>query len=90
VVPVVELLEVLLPALPEMLPAVLPLVEDDGLLEEEADPDMPVVPAAPLAFALETSRLSFTFFTPVTDLAIFLASFLSSLLATVPLSFTVP
>jgi hypothetical protein len=89
-VPVVELLpDVLLPALPEMLPAVLPvspLLEELGLLAEP-DPDIPEDAPAP---ALETSRLSFTFFTPATDFAIFFASFLSSLLATVPVSFTVP
>jgi hypothetical protein len=69
----VELVEE--PALPETLPAVLPLLV------------LPVVEA----FALETARsLSFTFLTPGTALATFLASFLSSLLATVPVSVTVP
>jgi hypothetical protein len=93
VAPVVELLlDVLLPALPEMLPAVLPLwslLEELGLVEE-ADPDIPEEEPAPLALALATSTLSFTFFTPATDFAIFLAAFLSSLLATVPDNFTVP
>jgi hypothetical protein len=84
---------VLAPALPEMLPAVfmsllaLPWLELG--LELDAVPALP--PAVdPEALALATSRLSFTFFTPATDLAIRLASFLSSLLATVPLSLTVP
>jgi len=68
----VELVEE--PALPETLPAVLPLLV------------LPLVEA----FALETASSSFTFFTPETDLAIFLASFLSSLLATAPVNVTVP
>jgi hypothetical protein len=62
------------PELPETLPAVLPL-------------ELPGVAALAL---LTAKSLSFTFLTPGTALAIFLASFLSSLFATVPVSVTVP
>lgn len=82
----------LAPALPEMLPAVFMSLLALPWLELGLELD--AVPAAPPevdpALALATSRFSFTFFTPATDLAIRLASFLSSLLATVPLSLTVP
>jgi len=86
----VELPLVLLePALPEMLPAVFwSVLEVEELGLELADaPDVP--PIFP-ALALETVRSSFTFFTPATDFAIFLACFLSSLLATCPARVTVP
>jgi hypothetical protein len=80
------------PALPEMLPAVFwsEVLEEE--LELEAEPAIPpVVELLPLApFAAATCRSSLTFFTPVTDLATFFASFLSSLLATDPVSLTVP
>ncbi len=69
------------PALPEMLPAVF-----WSVLEGVAE----AAPLALEALALETVRSSFTFLTPATDLAIFFASFLSSLLATWPESITVP
>jgi hypothetical protein len=73
--------EVVDPALPLMLPAVL-FVEVEELLVEAA------VPAAPAVAVTWIS--SFTFFTPATDLASFFASFLSSLLLTEPVNFTVP
>lgn len=75
-------LEVAEPALPEMLPAVFWSVVDG------------VAAAEPLpleAAVLETvSSLSLTFLTPETDLASFLASFLSSLEATEPLRLATP
>jgi len=88
--PVVELPLVLLePALPEMLPTVIwSVLEVEELgLELAAEPDVP--PMFP-ALALESVRSSLTFFTPATDFAIFLACFLSSLLATCPANVTVP
>jgi hypothetical protein len=75
----VELPLVLLePALPEMLPAVFWSVLD----VEEVGVEVEAAPDALDALVLETVRSSFTFFTPATDFAIFLASFVSSLLAT--------
>jgi hypothetical protein len=68
------------PAFPEMLPAVF-CPELDGVAAE------PRLVAAVLA---TVKSLSLTFFTPGTDLASFFASFLSSLLATEPLSVAVP
>ena len=65
----------LAPALPEMLPAVF---WSAGVAELFA------------AFALLTVMSSFTFLTPATDFASFLASFLSSLVLTEPVNFTVP
>jgi hypothetical protein len=80
VLEVLELLEVDEPALPEMLPAVF-WSELDGVAAAEP----------PVAAAVAMVRsLSLTFLTPETDLASFLASFLSSLLATEPLRFAVP
>jgi len=70
----VEGVDVELPAFPEMLPALLSLL--DGVADEE--------------LLATVSSLSSTFFTPETDLASFFASFLSSLLATVPLSLALP
>jgi len=69
------------PAFPEMLPAVF-WSELEGV----------AIAAPPLEDAvLETVRsLSLTFLTPETDFASFLASFLSLLLATVPLRVAVP
>jgi hypothetical protein len=67
------------PALPEMLPAVF-WSELDGVAE---------LPLEALEDATVKS-FSLTFLTPGTDLASFLAPFLSSLLATVPLRFAVP
>jgi hypothetical protein len=68
-----------------MLPAVF-WSELEGV-EAEAEPD----PLPVAALALETVRsLSLTFRTPATDFASFLASFLLSLLATVPLRVAVP
>jgi hypothetical protein len=56
-----------------------------------AAPLVPVVePFAPPLPLLATVRSSFTFLTPVTDFASFLASLRSSLLLTDPVSFTVP
>lgn len=80
--------EVLEPALPEMLPAVFwsELVLPE--FELEAEPVM--LPEFEEPLALATVMSSFTFFTPATDLARRFASFLSSLLATVPESFTLP
>ena len=73
---------VLDPALPEMLPAV--------FWSEALGVELAAAPPALEALALETVRSSFTFFTPATDFAIFLACFLSSLLATLPARVTVP
>jgi len=75
-------LEVDEPALPEMLPAVF-WSELDGVAEAEP------LPLAAALLAIVRS-LSLTFFTPETDFASFLASFLSSLLATEPLKLAVP
>jgi hypothetical protein len=81
-----------LPALPETLPEV-PVVL---LGEEEVVEFVPAVcPAIPPEFdevllALAIVRSSFTFLTPGTDLASFLASFLSALFGTEPVSDTVP
>ncbi len=77
---VAEVEELELEELPEMLPAVF---WSDGVAA--------AAPAPEEALAAETVRsLSSTFLTPDTDLASFLASFLSLLLATVPLSLAVP
>jgi hypothetical protein len=78
--------EVVEPALPLMLPAVL-LVEVEELEVFELFVEDPI---APLAFDAETWMSSLTFFTPATDFASFFASFLSSLLFTEPVNFTVP
>lgn len=76
----VEVDELELDELPEMLPAVF---WSDGVAA--------ALPAPEEALEAETVRsLSSTFLTPETDLASFLASFLSLLLATLPLSLAVP
>lgn len=79
------------PALPEMAP----LWPDSVVAPLEVDAAEPLTP--PSVEALEallalgaTLRLSFTPFTPSTDLASFFASFLSALLGTEPVSSTFP